>query len=189
MNRQKIIQMLIWELEIGFQGMVQTLMEITTEEAKWKPAARSRTLETIRLWNEKGNEWISSQSFDPISTIEFKVLHLAQCKQMYDEYAFREGILSWNGLECPEWPHCIDYLKHTQKRLVESIENLRDEQLDDLVPTNWGDLWPIKQIISTMIHHDAYHFGQICTVRNLYKMRKKGIHPESKRIKGIKHSE
>ncbi len=174
MNSRKIIQTLIWELERGFQELIQTLMEISKEEAKWKPTACSRTLETIRQWNEQGNEWISSQSLDPISNIEFKVVHLAQCKQMYDEYAFREGILTWHDLECPEWPHCIDYLKETQKRLVESLQNQTDEQLDDLVRTNWGDMWPIKQIISTMTHHDMYHLGQICTVRNLYKMRKNG---------------
>ncbi|MFX0052635.1 MAG: hypothetical protein ACFFAJ_18040 [Candidatus Hodarchaeota archaeon] len=63
-------------------------MEISKEEAKRKPKPYSKTLDTLRQWNEKGNEWISSQSLDPISTIEFKVVHLAQCKQMYDEYAF-----------------------------------------------------------------------------------------------------
>lgn len=167
-----MIQLMIWELERGFQGLIDTLTDITTEEAKWKPSLRSKTLETIRQWNEKGNEWIAEQLLDPLSTIEFKVVHLAQCKQMYDEYAFREGSLNWKDLECLEWPLSIDHLKQTQTRLVESFQKLRDEQLEDMVPTNWGDFWPIKQIIMVMIHHDAYHFGQICTVRNLYKTMK-----------------
>ncbi|MFX0052634.1 MAG: DinB family protein [Candidatus Hodarchaeota archaeon] len=68
-------------------------------------------------------------------------------------------MLNWNDLECSEWPHCIDYLKQTQRRLVESLQNLTDEQLDDMVPMNWGDLWPIKQIISIMTHHDTNHLG------------------------------
>jgi hypothetical protein len=172
MTNQKTIQMMIWELERGFQELIETITEISELEAKWKPTSSSKTIETIKDWNEKGNEWIETQSLDPISTIEFKVVHLAQCKQMYDEYAFREGILNWNDLDCLEWPLCIDHLKHTHKRLVESLQTLKDEQLDDKVKTNWGDLWPIKQVITTMIHHDAYHFGQICTVRNLYRITK-----------------
>lgn len=170
MNKQKIVPMMIWELERGFQELVQTLNEISKKEAQWRLTPRSRTLEIIRQWNEKGNEWVSAQKLDPISTIEYKVIHVAQCKLMYDEYAFREGTLNWSDLESPEWPNSITYLEQAQTRLVDSLQNLSDEQLDELVSTNWGDSWPIKQIISTMIHHDAYHFGQIRTIRNLYKI-------------------
>lgn len=161
---------MIWELERGFQGLVHTLNEIPKEEAQWRLTPHSRTLEIIKQWNEKGNEWVSAQTLDPISTIEYKIVHIAQCKQMYDEYAFREGTLNWRDLESPEWPNCITFLEQTQTRLVDSLQKISDEQLEEMVPTNWGDLWPIKQIISTMIHHDAYHFGQICTIRNFYKI-------------------
>ncbi|MHA2095576.1 MAG: DinB family protein [Candidatus Hodarchaeales archaeon] len=171
MDQQATVQMLIWELESWFQELVQKISEFSLEEAKYEPTIHSRTLNTLRQWNKKGDEWISVQLLDPISTIEFKVVHLAQCKQMYDEYAFREGILEWKDLECPEWPPCIDFLKQTQKSLVESLQNLTDEQLDDRVLTHWGELWPIKRIISTMIYHDAYHFGQINTLRNLSQLR------------------
>lgn len=170
MNGKKTIQMMIWELERGFQELVQALNEISKEEAQWRLTPHSRTLETIKQWNEKGNEWVSAQKLDPISTIEYKVVHVAQCKQMYDEYAFRKGALKWNDLNSPEWPDCIAYLKQTQTHLIDSIQDLSDEQLEELVYTNWRELWPIKQIISTMTFHDAYHFGQICTIRNLYKI-------------------
>ncbi|MFX0182908.1 MAG: DinB family protein [Candidatus Hodarchaeota archaeon] len=172
MNKQrKIVQMMIWELEIGFQELVQLLAKIPKEEAQWNPSPYSRTLETIKQWNKKGNEWIATQKLDPVSTIEYKVVHLAQCKLMYDEYAFREGTLNWNDLECPEWPHCVDYLKKAQTRLMASIQIQTDNQLEEFVPTNWGDVWPVKQIIYAMIQHDIYHFGQINTIWSLYKMR------------------
>ncbi len=91
MNNQKTVEIMIWELEKGFQGLMQTLIEIPKEEAQWKPSIHSRTLETIRQWNEKGNEWITTQTLDPIATIEYKVVHLAQCKQMYDGMLSRKG--------------------------------------------------------------------------------------------------
>ena len=163
---------MIWELETGFEKLIQTLTKIPIEEAQWKATLYTRTLDTIKKWNQKGDKWINSQNLDPISTIEYKTIHLAQCKQMYDNYAFGNKKLNWNELECPEWPLAIEYLKQTQIKLVESLQNLSDIQLNKLVYTNWGDLWPVKQILSTMIHHDAYHFGQICTIRNLYKIQK-----------------
>jgi hypothetical protein len=163
--------MMIWELEKGFQELVQLLVKILKEEAQWSPSPYSRTLETIKQWNEKGNEWIITQTLDPVSTIEYKVVHIAQCKLMYDEYAFREGVLNWSDLECPEWPHSIDYLKQAQTRLKASIQVLTDDQLEEFVPTNWGDVWPVKQIIFSMIQHDTYHFGQISTIWSLCKVR------------------
>jgi uncharacterized damage-inducible protein DinB len=150
---------------------VQLLVKILKEEAQWSPSPYSRTLETIKQWNEKGNEWIITQTLDPVSTIEYKVVHIAQCKLMYDEYAFREGVLNWSDLECPEWPHSIDYLKQAQTRLKASIQVLTDDQLEEFVPTNWGDVWPVKQIIFSMIQHDTYHFGQISTIWSLCKVR------------------
>lgn len=178
MKQTKVVQMMIWELDRSYQLLLGTLIEISKEEAQWKPSPHARTLETIRQWNMKGNEWFSAQKLDPISTIEFKVIHLAECKEMYDEYAFRDRTLTWSELESPEWPICRDYLRETQAKLVKSLHTLSDDQLEELVPTNWGEHVPTKQIIAIMIHHDAYHFGQICTIRNLYrtnKCRKTGL--------------
>ena len=167
------VHMFLWELETGFKMLNDVLEEITKEEAQWKPTKHTMTLDTLIQWNTRGSEWLKSQKFDPISTIEHKVVHLAQCKRMYDEYAFRNGALTWSELEASEWPQCIADLEMAQARLMESIDNIPDEFLEDLVPTNWGDLWPIKSIIFTMIHHDAYHLGQICTVRNFFRIQNK----------------
>jgi hypothetical protein len=173
MAEQTTVHMLIWQLESWFQELVQALSEISMEEAKWKPTTNSKTVEVLDQWYGKRKDWISEQFLDPISTIEFKVVHLAQNKHKYNEYAFREGSKNWIDLECPEWPNCIDYLKKTQKSLVESLQNLTDEQLEEMVPTRWDELWSIKRIISTLIYHDAYHFGQINTIKNLFQSRNK----------------
>ncbi len=169
-KQRKIISMLEQELNNVFQELVKSLEKISKEEAQWLPSSNSMTLDTIKQWNEKGNVWIKSQTLDPLSTIEFKVIHLAQCKLMYDEYAFRDGILNWCDIESPEWPDCIDYLTQTQARLIESIQALLDNKLEESVPTNWGELWPVKKIIFTMIQHDIYHLGQIYTVKHLYQI-------------------
>lgn len=171
MTEVKAIRLIIWELERGYQLVERTLEMVSKEEAQWQPSANAKTLETIRQWNVQGSQWLEGEKFDPLTTIEFKVLHLAQCKIMYDEYAFREGSLTWAELECPEWPQCKEYLQKAHLGLMTSLQKLNDAQLEQQVQTNWGKKWPIKQIIAVMIHHDAYHLGQICTVRNFFTMK------------------
>ncbi|MFX0113965.1 MAG: DinB family protein [Candidatus Hodarchaeota archaeon] len=170
MAQVEIVQLMLWELERGYQLLESSLNQISKKEAQWKPSSNARTLDTIRSWNMYGDDFLKSKQFDPLSTIEFKILHLAQCKLMYDEYAFREGALRWKDLECPEWPNCKDYLKDSQTKLVESLQSLTDPDLNTLVPTNWGEKWLIKQIIAVMTHHDAYHLGQICMMKNLHHL-------------------
>ncbi|MFX1532625.1 MAG: DinB family protein [Promethearchaeota archaeon] len=182
MSEACIVQMMIWEFEQVYRTLKQILNEISKEEAQWQPSSHAKTLNTIKQWNmrgtaigqwnTKGNEWRSAQNLDPISTIEYLVVHLAECKLMYDEYAFRKGNLTWSELQSPAWPTCRDYLRTAHSRLVESLQNLNDNQLEKPVPTTWGELRPVKRIVSGLIHHDAYHLGQIRMLRNLYKMYK-----------------
>ncbi|MFW9779842.1 MAG: DinB family protein [Candidatus Heimdallarchaeota archaeon] len=172
---RKVVPVLEQELEYRFQELLNQLAMLSKTEAKWLPTRNSMTLETIKMWNAKGSDWLEAQRFDPLSTIEFKVIHLAHCKIMYDDYAFREGKLKWSTLDSPEWPVCVNYLEETQNRLMESIRLLTDQQLKQEVSTNWGDLWPIKKIIFTMIHHDSYHHGQINTIRKLYRTKKESF--------------
>ena len=160
----------IWELNHGYQDLLEVLDTLTKEEAQWMPTSTSRTLDIIQNWNRFGNGWIEEQNLDPISTIEYLILHIAQCKLMYDECAFREAKLQWKELDCPEWPESKHYPKKIQEKLVESIKGISDNELEKKVKTNWGDSWSIKRIIFTMIHHDAYHLGQINIIRNLYRI-------------------
>ncbi|MFX0125019.1 MAG: hypothetical protein ACFFAE_15410 [Candidatus Hodarchaeota archaeon] len=56
MRKVAIVQMMTWELIRGYQLLSQTLKEMSKEEAQWNPSPNSRTLETLRQWNRKGNK-------------------------------------------------------------------------------------------------------------------------------------
>ena len=56
MKKVTKVQMMMWELNRGYQLLSQTLKEILKEEAQWKPSPNARTLETLRQWNKKGNK-------------------------------------------------------------------------------------------------------------------------------------
>ena len=88
MAQQTTVQMLIWELERGFQELMRELSEISEKETKWKLTAHSKTVDVLDQFYEKRKDWISESFLGSISTIEFKVVHLAQWKQRYHNSRF-----------------------------------------------------------------------------------------------------
>jgi len=169
MKMQEIIQTLVWQLEWQYKMMRPVLNDISKEIAQWKPSPQARTLKVIKEWSQKGNEWLSKQNFDPVSTIEYKIIHLAQCKQMYENYAFGSKSLKWSDLECPEWPSAFEYFSQTHVKLLENIQSINDDKLEELSLTHFDEKWSFKHIITVLIYHDAYHFGQICTMKNYHQ--------------------
>jgi hypothetical protein len=82
----------------------------------------------------------------PLTTIGWRLVHLADCKVMYHEWAFGP------------------------RRLRAALAGLDDEQLDGPRWTNWGERWPAWRVLWTMIDHDAHHGGEIGCPRDLYRV-------------------
>jgi uncharacterized damage-inducible protein DinB len=66
-----------------------------------------------------------------------------------------------------DWETAKQYLTESQEYWLSSWQGLSDEQLEDLVATNWGDQWPLWKVFQTMIAHDHYHAGQIALIRTV----------------------
>ena len=123
----------------------------TVEEAQWRalPAGGVRTIESVAL-------------------------HVGTCKVMYDEYAFGPGRLRWDDPGLQPWPEgeasmadAIAWLKQAHARFVEHVRTLRDDQLREPRPANWGEARETRWLIKTMIEHDTYHAGEINHIRSL----------------------
>jgi hypothetical protein len=48
---------------------------------------------------------------------------------------------------------------------------LSEDALDDLVPTNWGDRWPVHRVFTTLINEQVHHGAEISLLRDLYRNR------------------
>jgi uncharacterized damage-inducible protein DinB len=101
--------------------------------------------------------------------------HVGWAKWMYDDYAFRDGTL--RGDQPPVWPadgeprgrvELLPWLREGHARLLASVAALADDaELDSERPTNWGERWPTRRLLHTLIAHDAYHAGEINHIRAL----------------------
>lgn len=149
------------------------LAGLTESEYHWRPSHDALTLEDL-LPADSGDArayFASLPASGRLSTIEHKLAHVATCKVMYAEYAFRRGTLRWRwaDLSVPRnLPDMLQYLERAHLMLQSHVAELADADLPKTRKTNWGALWPTERILWTLIAHDIYHGAQIRTMRSFY---------------------
>lgn len=104
-------------------------------------------------------------------TIHGIALHTATCKMAYASFAFHQTEIRWRDLADrmdsiePDWDKAMAFIREAHEYWMNSWVALTDEQLAELVPTNYRDPWPADCLIDQMSHHDSYHAGQIAVLR------------------------
>jgi uncharacterized damage-inducible protein DinB len=106
----------------------------------------------------------------PFTTIGWRLVHLADCKVMYHEWAFGGRRLTFPDLAAPPTAAgAVQRLEAGQRSLRAALAGLDDDGLDGPRWTNWGERWPAWRIVWTMIDHDAHHGAEIGCLRDLYR--------------------
>jgi uncharacterized damage-inducible protein DinB len=159
------------QLQAAFAMLRERVDGLTDEEFWWAPVGGD--VWTVR--EQADGRWMADyEEPDPIpapfTTIGWRLVHVLECKLMYEEYAFGAGQLRWDrDLSSPHSAsEALAQLDRYQERLVRSVEGLTEDDLDREVLTNWGEKWPAWRIVWTMIHHDLWHGGEIGALRDLY---------------------
>ena len=108
----------------------------------------------------------------PFTTIGWRLVHLAECKVMYHEYAFGAAKLTFPEIDSAHTARAaVEQLEAGHAMLVGDLASLDDAGLEREVLTNWGDRWPARRIFWTMIRHDLHHGGEIGALRDLFRER------------------
>ena len=107
-------------------------------------------------------------------TIASVVLHVGVCLVMYDEYAFGPAKRQWDDPDLVPWTaeeapmaEAIAWTTEAHRAFVDHVAALRDEDLDQPRPANWGERVPTRWLIASMATHSAYHAGEINHIRSL----------------------
>lgn len=169
MQNRKLVDLLAREMDDAWNTLQKALDGLKEEEFWWRPSENAWTLRKIN------DRW--SLDYDkptPIPkgplTIAWLIVHIAACKVMYVEYAFRKGEMTWDDFILPsDLEGALIYLEQSHQPLRAALDGLMDEDLPKLRKTNWGELWPTERIIWTMIHHDIYHGAQIQAMRKIFQ--------------------
>jgi uncharacterized damage-inducible protein DinB len=179
------IELVVAELEGAYGFLGDRLDGLTDDEFWWEPVDGCWTIRRTRhgTWTVDYEEPDPDPA--PFTTIGWRLVHVAECKRMYHEYAFGDARLTWPELDSPHTAaDAISDLDVGHRRLVETARALDDAALDRRVLTNWGDRWPAWRIFWTMIHHDLWHGGEIGVLRDLYRSSGPGEMPPAQRRVG-----
>jgi Protein of unknown function (DUF664) len=69
-------------------------------------------------------------------------------------------------------PTLSRWLFASQRQLSDALAAQTDDaDLDRLVPTNWGEQWPVGRIFTTIINEQTHHGAEISLLRDLYRVR------------------
>ncbi len=115
---QKAIALLTAEMDDACESLNHHLAGLTTEEFLWEPVPGCWTVHC-----GQNGHWVVDYAEPapdppPLTTIAWRLLHLAECKVMYHEYAFGERRLTWEQLPVPHTvAQAVGWLKESHARL------------------------------------------------------------------------
>jgi hypothetical protein len=156
----------------AFERLRSRLEGLTDEEFSWEPAPDCWTVHRGPTGGWTYHYELPEPDPPPLTTIGWRLNHLALCKVMYHEHAFGAAELTWDTIETPGTAAAtIAELERGHALLVEDLAALGDADLGAPVSTNWGETWPAWRIFWTMIDHDAHHGGEIGVLRDLFRSR------------------
>jgi hypothetical protein len=152
-----------------YSRLRRRLEGLTDDEFFWEPIPGCWTIYEDRPGHWTYHYAIPDPKPAPVTSIGWQVVHLATCKIMYREWAFGPGRLTFPEILIPHTSStAIEQLEGGQQQLLDDLAHVANAQLDDLRPTNWGDLWPAWRVFWTMADHDSFHGGVIGYLRDLY---------------------
>lgn len=158
----------------------QILGGIREEEFFWEPVGGCWTVH--RRTEDRGvsvdgtGEWVldydpTEPKPAPFTTIAWRTVHIAGVNYLYWDYAFGLASLTFD-LELPgDVAEATDWLFASHDPLLTELIALTDDDLDRVVPTNWGGQWPLHRVFATLITEQVHHGAEISLLRDLYRCR------------------
>jgi len=135
------IELLLVQLDEAYGRLSRRLEGLTDVEYLWQPVPGGWSIR-----HGTDGRWAADYDFPdpvpaPFTTIAWRLLHIADCKIMYHEYAYGAAALTFPDLEAPRTAAgAIDRLREGQQLLRDDLTGLADDSaLDAEVGTNWGE--------------------------------------------------
>lgn len=184
MSRAELLRL---QLDHSFTSVRARVEGLTDDEFFWEPVpgcwsvrpveGAARTAEAARTrcgWFLE--EGFTGDGFDvpspaPLTTIAWKLVHMASCNVMYHEHAFGDRRDLWGDLVPHTAASAIALWEEGHGRLVHALSGLGDDDLEAPVFTNWGEQWPAWRVFWAITHHDLEHGNEIACLRDLYAHR------------------
>ena len=172
----RAVQLLSRQLDEAYRMIREGVQGLTEEEFWWEPIGDAWTVRQGPDGRWSADYAEPDPDPAPFTTIAWRLVHIAECKIMYHEYAFGPGRLTWPDIDSAHTAaDAIAQLEEGQALLAADLAALDDDELERPRATNWGEDWPTWKIFWTMIHHDIHHGAEIGALRDLHRLTRGAI--------------
>jgi hypothetical protein len=104
----------------------------------------------------------------PITTIAWRVIHLAAWTDIYREFAFDGKQPDLNDADVPgDIGAALAWLYRAQDQFIDAVDRLTDESVFEPRPAHWGELVPLVRLVTTMLTEHVHHIAEIGVLRDL----------------------
>jgi len=148
---------------------------VTEDEYFWAPASpcwsvRSRE-SSERGWGSGAyvceDAWPPPEPL-PITTIAWRVIHLAAWTDIYRQFAFDGVQPDLNDADVPgDFSAGLAWLYRAHDHFIEAVDGLSAEAVFELRPAHWGELVPVVRLVTTMLTEHVHHVAEIGVLRDL----------------------
>ena len=169
-------RLLAQQLDEAYRMIHDRVDGLSDEEFWWEPAPDAWTVRQGPDGRWSADYAEPDPDPAPFTTIAWRLVHVAECKIMYREYAFGPGRLTWPEIDSAHTASdALAQLEDGHRALVSDLASLDDDDLERPRATNWGEDWPTWKIFWTMIHHDIHHGAEIGALRDLHRLRRSAV--------------
>jgi hypothetical protein len=157
---------------VSTDRLVNRCAGLTDEEFFWEPVAD--------CWNVRRDErapsgWTYEYEFAPpapVTTIAWRLVHLAANNWIYWEHAFGPGERNFPDLPVPSSADMgIAHWRESRRGITEWLESARDSDLDQLRPSHLGQPLAAGEVVRILVDEQIHHGAEIALLRDLYVRR------------------
>jgi hypothetical protein len=165
-------ELLTFTMNEAWNYLHKLLVGITDQEFFWEPVPNCWRIYQMENGNWTYDYEIPEPKPAPLTTIGWRLIHIASCKIMYYEYAFGPGKLTFPELVIPNTASkAVSWLEEGQALLTTALNQCTDITLETPALTNWGEWLPTWRIFWILISHDIQHGAEIGCLRDLYRLQ------------------
>ena len=163
------------QLRRGWLDARRVLDGITEDEYLWEPVSPCwsvrRRGSSVRGWGS--GEFVCEDAWPPpatlpVTTIAWRVIHLAAWTDIYRQFAFCGTRPDLNDVDIPgDLSAGLAWLYRAQDEFIDAVDGLNAVAVFESRPAHWGESVPLVRLITTMLTEHVHHIAEIGVLRDL----------------------
>ena len=175
MSTPSAADLLKQQLRRGWLDARRVLDGLTEDEYGWEPvegcwSVRPREAGR-RGWG--AGDFVCEDAWPPpdplpMTTIAWRVVHLAAWTDVYRGFAFEGARPDLNDAIVPGTvSEGVAWLFRAQDQFLAAVDALTDDEVFESRPAHWGEAVPVVRLVSALLTEHVHHLAEVGTLRDL----------------------